>query len=216
MQPTFIEALKAHRSVRKPLYYSPEPPVWWNPRKPRLLNGTEDQIAEANVFAAAVDLGRKRFAPELLYLTSRFVAPDPLVPLAQQAYVIDVLCLVRDVRQRATIRQLAVQIGGAINDRRDQELARLGYEVLHVVRDWARIDPQRCIFELFRLAGVVTLSRFERQVAGQTISDYRCAFCASPMIRTATGEGIAFHRDRPIHEQCFNDAVNEGFDDDVC
>lgn len=311
MQPTIQQAWEAHRAVRKALYYSPEPPVWWNRRPPRPLPFTSDTLlsfdrahsqieryntagfsnigvvtqallanglamgesdlavtdydtllrslehgqiargipnsdtpllmedavataqrlgyevpalparaheyntAEANVLAACVYLARRRFAPGMLFLTTRFIVANPLVTKKKVAHFIDIFWMVRDTRRPGGLRFLAVQVGGIVNDACDRELANVGIEVLHIVCDWARIDPQRCVFEQFRLAGIGTLRHLEKQSVGNTINDYHCAYCREPMIRSWTGEGIAFHRNRAVHEQCFNGAVNEGFPDDV-
>lgn len=308
---TIERAYEAHRSVPKPLYYSPEPPVWSLRRplarlpvssdtlerldlchstiersvrssgfshvgditralvQPALISALlEDRVAdhdalmatfadgripngipasadptdlddaieiarslgylipavparkgmnrddERNAFAAAHYLETRRFAPRLLFHTSKFIVPDPLQTV-KTAYFFDQLFVTRDENRVNGVRLLALQVGGAIDDRRDALLAKIGYEAFHAAGHWARIDPQRVIFEFFELAGIPTLQTYARVAPGRTINKYHCQFCGGPMIRTATGEGIVEHRDRHVHEECLNPAVNQGFRDDV-
>jgi hypothetical protein len=66
--------------------------------------------------------------------------------------------------------------------------------------------------DFLQRAGVAVLPQFEPSIVGRTIADYMCSFCDGPMLRSPSGEGIAFvANDEPVHEECFNPAVDFGY-----
>lgn len=177
----------------------------------------EERQGVTNAFAAAHYLATRRFSEGILFLTSRFIVPDP-TKVKRTAHLLDQLWIARD-ESRDRVRLLALQIspdlsGGSQDRRQDGLLGTMGYEIFHASQSWALVDPQRVIIEFLRTAGIAVLSKFEISVPGATIKDYKCAYCRGPMIRTATREGLVFHRGLPFHEgECFNRAVNEGLCD---
>jgi hypothetical protein len=131
--------------------------------------------------------------------------------------VFDQLWITR-AQNRSGVRLVALNVDSAvyghiIDPARDRALRAMGYEPYHTTSSWARVDGRRVICALMKRAGIRVLESFELPNPGTRICDYRCAFCRKPMIRSASGYGIVYHRDQSVHEHCFNPAVNEGFFD---
>jgi hypothetical protein len=180
-----------------------------------LIKHAEQLEGESSAFEAAHHLMTRRFCPLVFCFAPRFVVPDPFESI-KTARIFDQLWIVRDDVGSRHVRLLALNIDRT-NSLRDSDNAlrfsAMGYELYHAMEPWARVDPQRVIFEFLQLAGIPPIMSFQRPAPGPTISDYKCEYCKGPMIRTPSGYGIVDHRDRFVHEECFNVAVNVGFFD---
>ena len=171
--------------------------------------------AGQNAFRAAQEISVRRVSPNVLYFTSPFVVPDPLSTL-RTPYVFDQLWVSRDDVRSNSVRLLAFYLQRSkrmmnMERRQDQGFAMMGYETFRAAAPWARVDPQRVLHEFLELAGIPAFDRFRRPYPGDTINDYRCAYCRGPMIRTPAGYGIVHHCELFVHEECFNRAVDERF-----
>jgi hypothetical protein len=171
--------------------------------------------AGQNAFRAAQEISVRRVSPRVLYFTSPFVVPDPLSTI-RTPHIFDQLWVSRDEVRPNGVRLLAFHLQRgermmSIERRQDRGFGMMGYETFRAAAWWARVDPQRVLHEFLELAGIPTSDRFRRPYPGDTINDYRCADCRGPMIRTPAGYGIVHHRERFVHEECFNRAVDEGF-----
>lgn len=172
---------------------------------------------QSRVFAAAQYLMIRRISPVVTYLTTNFVIPDPLAKV-KTAHIVQQLWIARDAYRPDGVRLLTLEVeaelaGGGDDYRRDMLLPANGYEIYRAPASWARVDPQRVVFDFLRAAEIPVLQRFALTVPGQTIKDYICAYCNGPMIRKPSGEGIVHHRAKFVHAACFNSAVNEGIYD---
>lgn len=165
-----------------------------------------------NALNSAQDYHLRRLMPSVLSINPEFFVPDAIDP-KDIVYLIDQVWITREQKDSDHVRVLGVYFdreSDQPDDRRDGVLAAMGYEVFHLAGWWARIEPQRVIREFLRAAGLPLVDTRTFRVPGATINDYRCAFCRRPVVRSESGYGIAWHREQPLHEECFNEAVNCG------
>jgi hypothetical protein len=173
--------------------------------------------ADENLFAAACQLSKQRASPNILHMTSRFVVPDPVEP-SRTAHVFDQLWVCRDDFRPDCVRLFAIQLQRGIRQpiverRLDHLFGAMGYQVIHASSAWSLVDAFAVMTDSLELANVSLRGQFTKNKPGTRIKDYQCAFCNGPMVRTPAGYGFVEHRERFVHEECFQLALNCGFYD---